>query len=185
MASSSADCVFGGVRLISSASMMLPKIGPSHERPGAAAGGRVLLDDVGAGDVGRHQIRGELDAPELQTQRLGDGAHQQRLRGSRKTGDQAVAADEQRDQHLFEHFFLADDDAPDLLDDVALGLLEADDALFQFRRVERDRGGISHYSSAVPQRESSSNSFCAGLNPGAASSASNNCSLASSIRFAL
>ena len=28
MASSSADCVFGGVRLISSASTMLPKIGP-------------------------------------------------------------------------------------------------------------------------------------------------------------
>ena len=54
-----------------------------------------------------------------------------------KSGDQAMAADEQRDQYLFEHFFLADDDLPDLLDDFALGLLEAGDALLQFRRVEQ------------------------------------------------
>ena len=49
-----------------------------------------------------------------QSERLRDGADQQRLRGPGQTGDQAVAADEQRDQHLFEHFVLTDDDAPDL-----------------------------------------------------------------------
>jgi hypothetical protein len=44
-----------------------------------------------------------------------------------------VAADEKRDKHLFENFFLADDDAPDLRKDLALHLLEARDALLQFR----------------------------------------------------
>ena len=94
------------------------------------------------------KIGGELNAAELQAERLGDGSNKQCFRGSGKTGDQAVAADEQRDQNLFEHFFLTDDHTPDLLDDVALGLLEAHDALLQFRRVERDGRGISHCSSA-------------------------------------
>jgi hypothetical protein len=40
-----------------------------HEGPGAVAGGGIFLDDVGAGDVGRHQVRRELDALEHQAQR--------------------------------------------------------------------------------------------------------------------
>ena len=110
MASSSADCVLGGVRLISSASRMLPKIGPWHEGPAAVAGGGILLDDVGAGDVGGHQVRRELDALEDQAERLREGADHQRLGRAGQAGDQAVAADEQRDQDLVEHLLLADDD---------------------------------------------------------------------------
>jgi hypothetical protein len=44
-----------------------------------------------------------------------------------------VAADKHRDEDLLENFFLSDDDAPDLLDDVRFRLLEADDPLLQFR----------------------------------------------------
>ena len=62
IASSSAACVFGGVRLISSASTMLREDRPGREHHLAAAGRRVFLDDVGAGDVGRHQVGRELDA---------------------------------------------------------------------------------------------------------------------------
>ncbi len=91
-----------------------------NKRPGAAAGGGVLFDDVGAGDVGRHQIGRELDALEHQPQRLRQGANQQRLGGSGQAGDQAVAADEQRDQHLLDHFVLADDHFADFADDAAL-----------------------------------------------------------------
>ncbi len=40
---------------------------------------RIFLDDVGAGDVRRHEIGGELDSAELQSQRRGDRAHHQRL----------------------------------------------------------------------------------------------------------
>ena len=85
-----------------------------HEGPAAMAGGGILLDDVGAGDVGRHQVRRELDALELQAERLRDGAHHQRLRGAGKTGDQAMAADEERGENLIEHLLLADDDLPHL-----------------------------------------------------------------------
>ena len=41
---------------------------------------------------------------------VGHGAHQQRLGRAGQAGDQAVAADEQADPHLFNHFVLADDD---------------------------------------------------------------------------
>ena len=87
----------------------------------------IFFNDVGTRDVGRHEIGRELDAAELQAERLRDGADKQRLRRSGKAGDQAMAADEQRDQNLIEHFLLADDDPADLLDDFRLGLLEANE----------------------------------------------------------
>ena len=73
IASSRAACVFGGVRLISSASRMLVKIGPFDEAELAPA--RLgLVEDVGAGDVRRHQVGRELDAVELQVEDLGERA---------------------------------------------------------------------------------------------------------------
>ena len=88
--------------------------GALHERPGAVAGAGVLFDDVGAGDVARHQVGCELDALEHQAEGLRQGAHQQRLGGAGQAGDQAVAAHEQRDHHLLEHLLLADDHAAHL-----------------------------------------------------------------------
>ncbi len=131
MASSRALCVLGGVRLISSASRMLPKIGPGTKvqvrRPLAG----ILFDDVGPGDVAGHQVRRELDAFENQAEGLGHGAHQQRLGGAGQAGDEAVAAHEQADHDLFQHLFLADDDAAHLRHDVGLHLAKALDARLQ------------------------------------------------------
>ena len=79
----------------------------------------------------RHQVGRELDALEHQAQRLRHGAHQQRLGGAGQSGDQTVAADEQRDHHLLEHLLLADDHAAHLRDDLALHLAKARDARFQ------------------------------------------------------
>ncbi len=118
MASSSADCVLGGVRLISSASRILPKIGPSTKVHLRWPVVEVFFNDVGAGDVGRHQVGRELDAAELEAERVGDGAHHQRLRRARHAGQQAMAADEERDQDLVEHFLLADDHFAHLLEDL-------------------------------------------------------------------
>ena len=53
-----------------------------HKGPGAVAGGGVFFDDVGAGDVARHQVGSELDALEDQAQGLRQGAHQQGLGGA-------------------------------------------------------------------------------------------------------
>ena len=106
-----------------------------NKSPGAMAGGSVLFDDVGSGDVGRHQIGRELDALENQAQRLGQRANQQSLRGSRQAGDQAVAADEERNEHLLDHFFLSDDHFLDFPHDALANLLEAVNPFLEFRRV--------------------------------------------------
>ena len=103
IASNSAACVFGGVRLISSARMTLENSGPFEKaelpRPRAA----VLLDHVRAGDVGGHQVGRELDAAETEIQRAAERADHQGLGQPRHALQQAVAAAEQRNQQLLDH----------------------------------------------------------------------------------
>ena len=82
---------------------------PGHEDHLPLAGVLVLLDDVGAGDVARHQVGRELDAAELQVQDLGDGLDDQGLGQTRHAGQDAVAAHEEGHQHLVQHLSLADD----------------------------------------------------------------------------
>ncbi len=94
------------------------------------AGDGIFLDDVGAGDIGRHQVGRELDALEDQAEDIGHGSHEQRFRRSGKAGDQAVAADEEADADLFDDFILADDHALDLSDDLGVDFAEACDARF-------------------------------------------------------
>ena len=125
---------------------MLPKIGPWHERPAAMAGGGIFLDDVGAGDVRRHQVGRELDALEDQAERLRDGADHQRLRRAGQAGDQAVAADEERDQDLVEHFVLPDDDLAHLREDAVAHRVKALDALLEFSGVQVDFSRSGHRS---------------------------------------
>jgi hypothetical protein len=60
-------------------------------------GGAVLLEDFRAGDVGRRQVRGELDAAEVQRQALRQGRDHQRLGQAGDALEDAVAAAEQRD----------------------------------------------------------------------------------------
>ena len=105
------------------------------------AGGRVLFDNVGAGDVARHEVRRELDALEDQAEGLRQGAHQQGLGGARQAGDQAMAAHEQANHDLLQHLLLAHDHAANLRHDVGLHLVEALDALFQSLGINlRSRG---------------------------------------------
>ena len=129
IASSRADCVLGGVRLISSARITLPKIGPLEKLESPAAGELVLLDDFRAGDVGRHQVGRELDAAELQGQGVGQGADHQRLGQARHAHQQAVPAGEHGDQQFFDDLPLADDHAAQLLGDQPVGLVEFLDGL--------------------------------------------------------
>ena len=96
IASSSAACVFGGARLISSASTTLAKIGPVREPERAVAGRLVLLEQLRAGDVARHEVGRELHARERQLERLRERLHQQRLGEPRHADEQRVAAREER-----------------------------------------------------------------------------------------
>ncbi len=50
-----------------------------------------------------------------EAERVGDGAHHQCFRRARHAGQQAMAADEDGDQDLVEHFLLADDHLAHLL----------------------------------------------------------------------
>ena len=92
--------------------MMFAKIGPFTKRSRRRA--LLLVEDLGAGDVGRHQIGRELDALEVEIEDLGERLDQQRLGQPRHAGDQAVAAGEQRDQDLLDDLVLADDDLAQL-----------------------------------------------------------------------
>ena len=82
---------------------MLAKIGPAEELELADAGGLVLLEDLGAGDVRGHQVGRELDAVEGQVQRIGQRADHQRLGQAGHADQQAVAAGEDGDQQLLDH----------------------------------------------------------------------------------
>ena len=123
IASSSAACVFGGVRLISSARMICAKIGPCTNRSVRVA--VLLVEDLGAGDVGRHQVGRELDPLEGEVEDLGERLDEQRLGETRHAGDQAVAAGEERHQHLVDDLVLADDDLAELGEDPAAPVLDA------------------------------------------------------------
>src|SRR5581483_2239719 len=85
-----------------------------HELERAPAGRRILLKNIGAGDIRRHQVRRELDAIEVEIENLRERADEQRLREAGDADEQAVAAREKRGQHLFDDFVLSDDHLADL-----------------------------------------------------------------------
>jgi hypothetical protein len=90
--------------------------GREHHPPLATR--RIILDDVRAGDVGRHEVRRELDARVVEVEHARDGVHEQRLGEAGHADDQAVAAGEQRHEHLLDDVVLADDELPELADDL-------------------------------------------------------------------
>jgi hypothetical protein len=51
-----------------------------------------------------------------------------------------MAADEQPDHNLLEHFFLADDNAADLADNFRVNFAEADNASLQIFGLQLGRG---------------------------------------------
>ena len=111
IASSRAACVFGGVRLISSASRMFVNAGPFMKLEVPLAGRRVLDDDVGARDVGGHEVRRELDAAEREVERVGDEPDEGGLREARNPDEEAMAAREDRRQDQLRRVVQADDAA--------------------------------------------------------------------------
>ena len=87
----------------------MAKIGPVHEPERAPAGGEVFLDDLGAGDVARHEVGGELHPVEAQVERLRDGLDHERLGEAGHADEQRVAAGEDGGEDAVHHVLLADD----------------------------------------------------------------------------
>ena len=99
MHSSSAACVFGDARLISSTSRMFAKTGPGAELELVA----LLVEDVDAGDVGRQQVGRELQPREAAVDRARERLRQHRLPDAGEVlddqvplGDEAQHAQAQR-----------------------------------------------------------------------------------------
>ena len=65
----------------------------------------------------RHQVRGELDAPEVETDRLREAVREQCLGGPRRSFEQNVSASEERHQHQLDAGVLADDRLGNLVSD--------------------------------------------------------------------
>jgi len=82
------------------------------------------LNNVGTRDVGRHEVRRELDPLELQIHDLGDAVNQQCLGQAGHADDQAVPADEKREQHLIDDFVLPDDQLAQLPDHLFAAVLQ-------------------------------------------------------------
>ena len=98
--------------MISSARTRFAKIGPGWKRK--TRWPALLDEDVGAGDVGRHQVRRELDPVEGAVDDVGDRADEHRLAEAGDALEQDVAVGEQAGDRLADQGRLADDDAPDL-----------------------------------------------------------------------
>ena len=153
IASSSADWVFGGVRLISSASSS-----PGEERPSAELElPEALVVDERPGQVGRQQVRGELRPREVEAEGLGEGPRRQRLAEPGEVLEQHVALGQDAGQHEPQGVALADDGLLDLGqhatgeltglhatcdDDIGSELLDAADDDGRSRRRTADGGSV-------------------------------------------
>src|SRR3954465_445302 len=102
----------------------------------AATADPILLDHLGADDVRRHQVGRELDAVELQMNRLRQALDQQRLRQPRHAAQQHVAAGKKRGQDLPDHRLLADNRAAELVSQPAREALR----LVEVHRAKLYRG---------------------------------------------
>ncbi len=116
-----------------------PRLEP--EQPATA----LLDEDVGAGDVGGHEVRGELDPVEAAVDDVGDRADEQRLAQAGDALQERVAVGEEACQRLADQIPLADDDAPHLC-------LDRPGALGELLRRELLCGGRAlrrHWCSSV------------------------------------
>ena len=112
-----------------------------------AAGLLVFLEDVGSRDVGRHQVRRELDALELEVEDLRERGDEERLGEARNAHQKDMAAGEDGGQHEFDDVHLSDNDLGEvLLCEIELVVQELDQLdivgahLGRGRVVDLDRG---------------------------------------------
>ena len=114
IASSSAACVFGGVRLISSARIMFAKIGPCRNtkcrRPVSGSSCKMSVPVISEGirsgvNWMRLNVRCKIARNRADQKRLGEPGH---------ADEQTMAATKEADEQLLDDLLLADDDFADL-----------------------------------------------------------------------
>lgn len=98
--------------------------GALDEAEGAFAGGAVFLEDIGAGDVGGHEIGGELDAFEGEVEDVGDGFDEEGFGEAGNADEEDVPLAEHGGEDLLDDLVLADDDLGELVGHELVGLVE-------------------------------------------------------------
>ena len=139
IASSSALCVFGVARLISSASTMFAKMGPlrnSKRLPPLASSSMTVVPMMSAG------IRSGVNwmRENVERERLGQRAHEHRLAEPGHAFEQRVRPGEHAGEHAVDDLAVADDDLADLFAqraDLPLELLDTSARASRFVSVHR------------------------------------------------
>jgi hypothetical protein len=75
----------------------------------------ILLEELGAGNVGRHEVGRELHAVEREVQRLRQRLDQQRFRDARNADQQHVTAGQDRGDQIVHDVELPNDAPSDLI----------------------------------------------------------------------
>ena len=95
-----------------------------------------------ADQVGGHEVRRELDAFERPVEDVGQRLDRQGLGESGHALEQQMAAGEERDEDPLEHGVLADDDAPDLVEDGFARRARVGGRLRRSSRIDRSRNDL-------------------------------------------
>ena len=98
----------------------------------------VLLQHASPQDVPRHQVGGELDAPEAKVESGREAPHQRRLAQTRNALDQRVSAAEQAEEQLLDHLLLTQESPAD-------GLLERRQASAQGLQLALQIGQLAGF----------------------------------------
>jgi len=89
-------------------------------------------DDVGAEDIGWHQVGCELDAAKREFEDFAQGADEERLAETGHAFEQNMTSRKQGNQRIFDDLFLADDDFGNLGAKVGVGVAESFNGLLSF-----------------------------------------------------
>jgi hypothetical protein len=142
-----------GVRLISSARIRSQHDLHEAEHPRAAR--PVFFEDLGAGDVARHEVRRELDAGEPEAQGLGHRGDDERLGQTGHAFQQRVASREDRGQDAVDDLLLTHDLMAHLLEQPLAGLRQVrellDVVLGCLSRIQRHRRPLARSRLRTPE----------------------------------
>ena len=89
--------------------------GTFDEFEDALAGSVVFLEDLRAGNVGGHEIGGELDPLEAEIEDFREGVDEQSLSQARNTDEKGMGSTENGNQQLLDDFVLPHDNQVELL----------------------------------------------------------------------
>jgi hypothetical protein len=88
------------------------------------------MEDVGPGDVHRHQVGSELDSAEFERHRLGELGDEERLGQAGNAHQERVPSGEQADGQSFDHRMLTDDDTSQLFAELVVDASKLVDRLY-------------------------------------------------------